>query len=413
MAHATRSAGRYAAWLGDGIPSAADRAVSNPASFGIGADIIGFGGGQPASESYPLEALNRAYSRAILEDGRAVLPYGPTVGLPALREIVAERLGQRGIQIGPENVLILTGSLQGLHLVGRITLNHGDTIVTEAPTFMGALAAWEHQQPNYLTIPVDEHGMVVEALEEALRATRPNRKPKFVYLLPTFQNPSGVSLTLNRRQRLLEIAQEHDLLIVEDDPYGEFWFDETMGSMQPVRSMAGAEERVIYVGTFSKILAPGVRLAYAIAPAETIQLLARAKRGLDFHSDTLLQQAVVHLMRDTEFDFEAHVVEGRGLYKARRDAMLDSLEAVFSNETKWTRPEGGFFLWIDLPHGVSGDAVAAAAQAEGVAVLPGSIFYPNHDGGFNGLRLSFSNASPERIREGIERLHRGVAAVAG
>jgi len=255
--------------------------------------------------------------------------------------------------------------------------------------------------------------MVVEALREAVRAATPNRKPKFVYLLPTFQNPSGVSMTLHRRQRLLEIAHEHDLLIVEDDPYGEFWFDETMGSMPPVKSLAGAEERVIYLGTFSKTLAPGVRLAYAVASPETINLLARAKRGLDFHSDTLLQQAVVHLIRDNEFDFEAHVVEGRAIYKARRDAMLDSLEAVFSSEAKWTRPEGGFFLWIDLPHGVSGDAVAAAAQAEGVAVLQGSIFYPNHDGGFNGLRLSYSNATPEHIREGIERLHRGVAAVAG
>jgi 2-aminoadipate transaminase len=413
MAHATRPARRYAAWLADGIQSAADRAVSNPASLGIGADMIGFGGGQPASESYPLEALNRAYSRAILEDGRAVLPYGPSGGLPALRQIVAERLGMRGVQIGPENVLILTGSIQGLHLVGRITLDHGDTIVTEAPTFMGALAAWEHQQPNYLTIPVDEHGMVVEALADALRSGKANRHPKFVYLMPTFQNPSGVSLTLHRRQRLLEIAQEHDLLIVEDDPYGEFWFDDVMGAMPPVKSLPGADERVIYLGTFSKILAPGVRLAYAVAAPATIELLSRAKRGIDFHSDTLLQQAVVHLIRDPEFDFEAHVVEGRQLYKARRDAMLDSLEGVFSTETRWTRPGGGFFLWIDLPHGVSGDAVTAAAQGEGVAVLQGSIFYPNLDGGFNGLRLSYSNANPALIREGIERLHRALTAVTG
>src|SRR6266852_7351960 len=187
MAHATRPGRRYARWLADGIQSAADRAVSNPASLGTGPDSTGFGGGQPASESYPLEAMTRAYSRAILEDGRSVLPYGPTNGLLALREIVAERLGRRGIKIGPENVLILTGSLQGLHLVGRITLNHGDTIVTEAPTFMGALAAWEHQQPNYLTIPVDEHGMVVHALEDALRS-RKGRRLKFVYLLPSFQN---------------------------------------------------------------------------------------------------------------------------------------------------------------------------------------------------------------------------------
>src|SRR5260370_4210846 len=153
MAHATRPARRYAAWLADGVQSAADRAVSSPASLGIGADIIGFGGGQPAAESYPLEALNRAYSRAILEDGRSVLPYGPTNGLLALREIVAERLGRRGIEVGPENVLILTGSLQGLHLVGRITLDHSDTIPTEAPTFMAALPACDHHHPDHLPFP--------------------------------------------------------------------------------------------------------------------------------------------------------------------------------------------------------------------------------------------------------------------
>jgi 2-aminoadipate transaminase len=371
--------------------------------------MIGFGGGQPAAETYPLEALNRSYSRAITEDGRAVLPYGPTEGLLGLREIVAERLGRRGIKIGPQNVAILTGSLQGLHLIGRITLDFGDTIVTEAPTFMGALATWEHQQPNFLTIPVDEHGMVVETLAEALKSAR--RKPKFVYLLPTFQNPSGVSLTLDRRQRLLEIAEAHDLLIIEDDPYGEFWFDDGTDPIPPLRSLPGAEDRVIYLGTFSKILAPGIRLAYAVAPPEILAMLLRAKRGIDFHTDGLLQQAVVHLVRDPEFDLEAHIAEGRQLYKARRDAMLDALETTFQVETKWTRPGGGFFLWLDLPGEVSGHAVADAALAEGVSVFPGSIFYPNADGGSNGLRLSFSNATPDRIREGIQRLQRGVSAV--
>jgi 2-aminoadipate transaminase len=409
MVNATRPASRYASWLADAVQSAADRAVSNPASLGVGADLIGFGGGQPASESYPLEALQRAYSRAILEDGREVLPYGATAGLPALREIVAERLAQRGIQPDPQNVVILTGSLQGLHLVGRITLDFGDTIITEAPTFMGALAAWEHQQPRYLTVPVDAHGMVVDALERALPTAQ--RKPRFIYSLPTFQNPSGVSLAPHRRQQLLDLANEHDLLIIEDDPYGEFWYDVGADPIRPLRSMPGSEERVIYCGTFSKILAPGVRLAYCVAPHEMVDLLLRAKRGLDFHTDTLLQQAVVHLVRDPEFDLEAHVAANRQLYGERRDTMLDSLEDTFSAETKWTRPSGGFFLWVDLPHGVSGDAVAQAAMAEGVAVFPGAIFYPKGDGGSNGLRLSFSNASPELIREGIRRLYRGVAAV--
>jgi 2-aminoadipate transaminase len=404
---------RYARWLVEGGESAADRAVSSPASLGVGADLIGFGGGQPAAESYPLEALERAFSRAIKGEGRNVLPYGPTQGLHALREIVAERLGHRGIDISAEHVAILTGSLQGLHLVGRITLDRGDTIVTEAPTFMGALAAWEQQQPRYLTIPVDEAGMVVDSLADQLRNRGRSERPKFVYLLPTFQNPSGVSLSLERRKRLLEIAREFDLLIIEDDPYGEFWFDEGSEPIPPLRSLPGAEEHVVYIGTFSKILAPGIRLAYVVASPSVIDTLLRAKRGVDFHTDTLLQQAVVHLVRDDEFDFEAHVIEGRRLYKQRRDAMLDALEAIFTPETKWTRPGGGFFLWIDLPKGISGEAVARAAMAEGVVVFPGSIFYPNADGGAHALRLSYSNATPERVQEGIERLRRGVLAATG
>ncbi|HEX8969387.1 MAG TPA: PLP-dependent aminotransferase family protein [Chloroflexota bacterium] len=407
MVHPTAPDRRLATWLLESAESAVDRAVSNPASLGVGADLIGFGGGQPAAESYPLEALQRAFSRAILEDGRHVLPYGPTQGLLALREIVAERLGRRGITIGPEQVIVITGSLQGLHLVGRITLDRGDTIVTEAPTFMGALPSWEQQQPRYLTIPVDEHGMVVEALADALQNAA--SKPRFVYLLPTFQNPSGVSLTLERRQRLLEIAEQHDLLIIEDDPYGKFWFDSGGEPIPPLRSLPGAEDRVVYVGTFSKILAPGIRLAYAVPPAHMVDHLLRAKRGVDFHTDTLLQQAVVHLVRDSQFDLEAHVQAGRRLYRARRDAMLDALEATFSADSRWTRPDGGFFLWMDLPAGVSGDAVAAAAPDEGVAIMPGAIFFPNHDGGVNGIRLSYSNTTPERMREGIQRLQRAVA----
>ena len=410
MDNAIRSVPRFATWLIEAAESATDRAVSSPAALGVGADLIGFGGGQPADESYPLEALARAYSRAILDDGRRVLPYGPTQGLSELREIVSQRLARRGIRSDPANVVMLTGSIQGLHLVGRITLDRGDTIATEAPTFMGALAAWEQQQPRYVTVPVDEHGIVVEALEELLRTGE--TKPKFLYLLPTFQNPSGVSLTMDRRVRLLEIAREHDLLIVEDDPYGEFWFDEGTEPIPPLRSLPGAEDHVVYLGTFSKILAPGVRLAYMVASPQLLQALLRAKRGVDFHTDTLLQQAVIHLVRDPQFDMEAHVRDGRRLYKARRDAMLDALEAEFSSDTRWTRPGGGFFLWIDLPTGISCEAVARSAMAEGVAVFPGTLFYPNADGGWHGLRLSFSNASPDRIREGIQRLQRAVAAVA-
>jgi 2-aminoadipate transaminase len=410
VARTTHPDSRYASWLAGEIESAADKAIANPASLGADrADMISFGGGQPAAESYPLEAFARAYSRAILENGREVLPYGPTEGLPALRRIIAQRLARRGIDVDIEHIAIVTGSLSGLHLVGRVTLDQGDTIVTEAPTFMGALPAWEHVEPRYLTVPVDDHGMLVDQLEPRLNQGEPH--PRFIYLLPTFQNPSGVSLSLHRRQRLLDLARERDLLILEDDPYGEFWFDESSGHIPPVRALPEAEHNVVYVGTFSKILAPGIRLAFVVASPQMLQVLMRAKRGVDFHSDTLLQQAVVHLISDGDFDFEAHVDAARRLYKARRDAMLDSLEMTFGGQLKWTRPAGGFFLWLDLPRGVSGQAVADAAEAAGVAVYPGWIFYPNNDGGSNGIRLSFAGASPDRIREGMARLERAIASV--
>jgi 2-aminoadipate transaminase len=400
---------RLATWLVEGPESATDRALSNPAALGVGADLIGFGGGQPAAETYPLEALEQAYVKAIRDSGAQMLPYGPTQGLPALRELVAERLARRGIQAHPDNIVILTGSVQGLHIVGRITLDSGGTIVTEAPTFMGALAAWEQQQPRYLCIPVDEHGMQVELLEEAL-ARRDQPRPGFVYLLPTFQNPSGVSLSRERRERLLEIARQHDLLIIEDDPYGEFWFEGEEEPVPPLRALPGSEDHVVYVGTFSKILAPGIRLAYAVVAPELMPPILRSKRGIDFHTDMLLQQAVVHLASDVGFDLDAHVRAGRRLYKARRDAMLDSLETTFGSEVRWTRPDGGFFLWVDLPNDLSAEAVSIAALDEGVAVFPGTLFYANADGGTHGLRLSYSNTTPERIREGVERLKRGVAA---
>jgi 2-aminoadipate transaminase len=410
VAHLTPTAARLAAWLAPGTQSTFERTVANPALLGADRDLIGFGGGQPAVELYPLEAMQRAFSRAILEDGPNVLPYGSSEGVPALREIVARRLVRRGLAIGPENVLITSGSMQGLHLVGRVLLDHGDTIVTEAPTFMGALGTWEHQQPRYLTVAVDEHGMQLDQLESALRAS--TAAPKFIYLLPTFQNPSGVSLSLERRRRLLELADEHNLFIIEDDPYGEFWFDEGVEPTPPLRSLPGSEDRVIYLGTFSKILAPGIRLAYAVATPETIALLVRAKRGVDFHTDSLVQQGVVRLFEDDDFDFEAHVEVARRTYKARRDAMLDALETTFGSSSSWTRPNGGYFLWLDLPADVHGLEVARRGIGEGVAVFPGGVFFPNADGGRHSVRLSYSNATPERIAEGIRRLQRTVDAVA-
>jgi 2-aminoadipate transaminase len=324
-----------------------------------------------------------------------------------LRDIIARRLAQRGIQISGDNVLVTTGSVQGLHLIGRVLLDAGDTIVTEAPTFMGALAAWENQQPRFLSVPVDADGMRIDLLEEQIGQA----VPKFVYLLPTFQNPSGVSLSLERRQRLLDLARQLDFWIVEDDAYGEFWFDGEHEPIPPLRSLPGAEDHVLYVGTFSKILAPGIRLAYTIAPPEMVRVLVRAKRGVDFHTDGLVQHGVVRLIQDPAFDFEQHVRSARREYARRRTAMLDGLEAVFTHGERWTRPAGGFFLWLDLPGNVSGEKLAAAAPEHGVAVLSGDLFYPNLDGGQNAVRLSYSNTPVERIEEGLRRLERAINTV--
>jgi 2-aminoadipate transaminase len=285
-------------------------------------------------------------------------------------------------------------------------------VVVEAPTFSAALGTWEHQQPQFVSIPVDQHGLRVDVLEQRLRSD--SVRPKFAYILPTFQNPSGVSLTLERRQRLLELAREFDMLILEDDPYGEFWYDEGTPQIPPIRSLPGADEHVVYLGTFSKILAPGLRLAYAVASPALMSVLVRAKRGLDYQTDALVQQGVVRLIRDGDFDLEAHVAACRQVYKQRRDAMLDALETIFMNAdlagSAWTRPAGGYFLWLDLPPHCSDLAVTAAARAQGVEVWPGSMFYPKSDGGHHSLRLSFADSSPERIAEGIRRLQRGVAA---
>lgn len=408
MAHASQASRRFAAW----VQQLSQRAGPAPSITAPSDDLISFGGGQPAVELYPLEALAQAFSRAVLEDGPRSLPYGSIEGIPELRAIVAERLARRGIHTSAEQVIITTGSMQGLHLVGRAMLDFGDTVVTEAPTFQAALGTWEHQQPRFLSIPVDEDGLRTDELERALRASE--ARPKFAYVLPTFQNPSGVSLSLERRRHLLEIARAYDLLILEDDPYGEFWYVEGSPRLPPLRALPGAEEHVVYLGTFSKILAPGLRLAYAVASPALHRVLVRAKRGVDYQTDGLVQQAVVRLLRDGDFDLEAHVATCRQVYKERRDAMLDSLETTFSDVggSAWTRPAGGYFLWVDLPSNVTDLAATAAARAEGVEVWPGSIFYPNADGGQHSVRLSFADASPERIAEGVQRLKRGVRAAA-
>ncbi len=401
------AARRYAAWLADfeDTPGAAP----GPAPTPPGSDLVYFAGGLPDPDLFPVEPLADAYAGAIRERSAVALQYGPPMGALPLRELIAERLAGRGIHVGPNEVLVTSGSFQGLNVVGRVLLDDGDLIAVEAPTFMGAFGAWTTHRPRYVTVTVDSEGMEVDALEESLRQSED--RPRFVYVLPTFQNPSGVTLNLERRQRLLEIAERYDLLLVEDDPYGELWFDAGAPPPPPIRALPGAERRVIYLGSFSKILAPGIRLGFAVAEPAVLRRLTKAKFGSDMHTDNVTQYAVVRLCRSRDFDLEAHVDAMRAAYRERRDAMLDALEARFPSDARWTRPTGGFFIWCDLPGDVSAQTLLGAARAEGVNFVPGDDFYPGGAGGRSSIRLSYSNVSPRRIEQGVDRLARALQRV--
>jgi 2-aminoadipate transaminase len=400
---------RYATWV---LREDTHDAVAAPGQHllrtAARADDISFTSGQPAAELFPLAAIERAFARAMREDSLDSLHYGPTQGVPALREVVSERLAQRGLHASPDQILITSGSSQGLSLIGQVFLDPGDTIITEAPTYSGALRIWRMHQPCFVPVPVDQDGMHIDALEETLR--KASILPTFLYVLPTFQNPSGVTLSLERRQRLVELAHAYDLLIVEDDPYGEIWFDDA-GPPLPIRALPGAEERVIYLGSFSKILAPGLRLGFIVAAPELMQRLMRAKQRADFHTSGPVQYAVAHLHHDDQFNLEQHIKRARHIYRDRRDAMLDVLEATFpSGAITWNRPAGGFFLWVQLPATQRAHDLLPHAIEEGIRFLPGTDFYPN-GGDTTMLRLSYAGSTPEHITAGIERFARALMAL--
>ena len=367
--------------------------------------VISFAGGLPAPEVFP-RGRAAAAARLILEEhSGSALQYGPTEGYRPLRELLVRHMGRYGIDVVPENVLITTGSQQALDLIGRLLLNPGDHVVTEEPTYLGAIQAFTACQAHYLTVPIDQEGMRVDLLEEALRAA-----PKFVYVLPNFQNPSGVTLSLARRGRLAEMCAHYGTPIVEDDPYGQLRYEgehlpplvkidaELHGCAHGERSFRGG---VLYVGTLSKTLAPGLRVGWVVAPQEVIAKLVQMKQGTDLHTSTLSQMLAYETAREGFLD--SHVRHIRAVYGERRNAMLRALTLHFPPPVTWTEPQGGLFLWVTLPPSVDSQAVLRAALAHKVAFVPGAAFHPR-GGGANTLRLNFSYCRPEVIEEGIARL---------
>jgi len=316
------------------------------------------------------------------------------------------QMGHYRIKVKPANVMITSGSQQGLDLIGKLFVNPGDRILTESPTYLGALQAWSAYQADYLTVPVDDDGLDVGRLEAQLRGG-----PKFLYVLPNFQNPSGVTLSLARRRRLVELANHYGAPIVEDDPYGQLRYE---GEHLPPIVQIDAELHdcskgeceftgdVLYLSTLSKTLAPGLRIAWVVAPESVIRRLVQMKQGADLHTSTLCQMVAYEVAKDGFLD--RHVKTIREVYGERRNAMLGALERHFPEEVRWTKPQGGLFLWITLPEGLdSTHLLKDALEKEKVAFVPGGSFFPR-GGGERTCRLNFSHAGPDRIDEGIRRL---------
>ena len=368
-------------------------------------EVISFAGGLPAPEVFPTAQFQEACQKVLKDHGPEALQYGATEGYAPLREMIAANTVRYGIMARPENVLITSGSQQALDLIGKLLINRGDRLLVEAPTYLGALQAFNVYGAEYVSVPIDNDGLCTEQLEEALRAG-----PKFMYVLPNFQNPGGVTLSEGRRHQLLLLADKYGCPIIEDDPYGQLRYE---GAHLPPLVVVDRENlrrddgytlgNVIYLSTFSKTLAPGLRLAWIVAPVEVISKLVQLKQGADLHTATFNQMVAYEVARNGFLG--QHVKLIRQVYKERRDAMLAALNEYFPSEVSWTRPQGGLFLWVTLPEGMDSHKLFEAAIAENVAFVPGDSFYFTDDAeARRHFRLNFSYSKPEVIREGVRRL---------
>ena len=358
-------------------------------------EVISFAGGLPAPELFPVEEISRAVQEVLASQGGPALQYGVTEGYVPLREWIAARLRARGTASSSEQVLITTGSQQGIDLVAKLFLDPGDAVAVEAPTYVAALQAFAAYEADLLEVPGDDGGMDVDALEVLLQ----RRRVKLIYVVPDFQNPRGTTLEGARRRRLVELARHHGAFILEDDPYGELRF---RGAPEVPLSAIGPDH-VIRLGTFSKTLAPGLRIGWLHAPVEVVRRIAIAKQSADLHTPTLTQRAAAQLLKT--FDYAGHLARIRRSYGERCDAMLAALELELPAGARWTRPDGGLFLWLELPPRVTDRALFRHAIARNVAVVPGSAFYARRGPGRDRfVRLNFSNQTVARIGEGVRRL---------
>jgi 2-aminoadipate transaminase len=368
-----------------------------------GPGTVSLAGGSPEMGAFVEDAL-RSMASSVVREAATAFQYGPNEGTAAARGVVVEAMKAVGTPARSEDVLVTNGGQQGLDLMGRVFLNEGDAVLAEAPTYYGALNAFAAYRPRILGVPVDEEGMDVAAAREILEtARRTGTRVKFLYTIPNFQNPTGVTMTLGRRRELLRLARDYGLPILEDDAYGMLRYG---GSPVPSLSALeqeeiGGPELVAYLGTFSKVFSPGVRLGWIHAHPEILRRMRLAKQGADLGPSSLSQTVAVEFFRG---NWREHVRKLVGIYSERLDAMLDALAEFMPEEVSWTRPEGGFFVWVTLPENIDASAILPEAVERGVAYVPGEDFYTDGVGGKNRLRLSFSFAEPRLIWRGVRIL---------
>ena len=366
-------------------------------SAAVRPDIISLSGGMPDVSLLPVTSIRKAV-RAAVEDRASALQYGTTDGRAGTKQVFCDLMRDIGVRCKLDQILITSGAQEALDLLGKVFIDRGDIILVEGPTYLTALQAFSTYEPDVRAIPFDDQGMRMDLLEEELkRIGKGNPRLKFCYTIPNFQNPGGVTMTPERRKRLLELSHEYNFLVVEDDPYGRLRYEG--GHQIPLKAL---DDRVIYLGTISKIFAPGLRCGWVAAPRSIIGKINLVKQGSDLCGSSFDQIVVEHYFTDTPW--QRTLQKFVKTYRTRRDAMLAALDEYFPPEATWTHPEGGFFVWVTLPEYVDTGSMLAEALEAGVTYVPGDSFFPGGKGGKNSMRINFSYETPENIEEAIKRL---------
>ena len=360
-------------------------------------EIISFAGGLPAPELFPIEDMKKVDVAILEKEGRQALQYSTTEGYVPLRKHIAERMKSAfQTDCSYENIIITAGSQQGLSLLGNIFLNKDDIVLVESPTYMGATTAFNVKFPQFIEVPTDDKGMIPEELDKII--AKYGDRIRLMYVIPDFQNQTGITWPLERRKAFMNIINQHDIPVIEDDPYGELRYE---GKSLPTLKSMDTKGNVIFFGSFSKILMPGLRLGWMVAAPEILEKAVMLKQTVDLQSSSFAQRQVSYYM--DMFDLDAHVQEIRNLYGKRRTLMYDSMKKYFPEGVSFTYPEGGLFTWVTLPEGMDAKAMMPKVIDKKVAYVPGTAFYPN-GGNANHFRLNYSNMPEDRIVEGIKRL---------